>query len=260
MRYQSFGCAFMILWRKNEADYEVLLQLRQGTGYMDGYYDLAASGHLESGESLQDCAIRETREETGIELSPEAVKFVFLNHEFEENYIRTIFAAELPADAQPKVCEPNKNGGFIWAKPHELPENVRPFIPKMFAAIKLGLSYDDVNFTNLARKISQINSSSSREIHKKLSPEYFEKILSGEKTFECRVNDFECRPGDILVLDEYEYDLGQATTAGRHPTGRSIRKKVGHVAHTADFDWLKRPDVKANLEKYGDQIISLLDE
>lgn len=99
-----------------------------------------------------------------------------------------------------------------------------------------------------------------REIHKKISPEYFEKILSGEKTFEYRVNDFDCQPGDILVLDEYEYAQGQGTTEGRRPTGRSIRKKVGYVGYTNDFGWLSRPDVKADLEKYGAQIISLLDE
>ena len=99
-----------------------------------------------------------------------------------------------------------------------------------------------------------------REIHKKISPEYFEKILSGEKTFEYRVNDFECNPGDILVLDEYEYTQGQGSTEGRRPTGRSIRKKVGYVGYTNDFDWLSRPDVKGDLEKYGAQIISLLDE
>ena len=99
-----------------------------------------------------------------------------------------------------------------------------------------------------------------KEIHKKISPEYFEKILTGEKTFEYRVNDFDCQPGDILVLDEYEYAQGQGTTEGRRPTGRSIRKKVGYVAKTLDFDWLNRPDVKADLEKYGAQIISLLDE
>lgn len=99
-----------------------------------------------------------------------------------------------------------------------------------------------------------------REIHKKISPEYFEKILSGEKTFEYRVNDFKCEPGDILVLDEYEYTQGQGTTAGRYPTGRSIRKKVGYVGYTNDFSWLTRPDIKADLEKYGAQIISLLDE
>ncbi len=99
-----------------------------------------------------------------------------------------------------------------------------------------------------------------KEIHKKISPEYFEKILSGEKTFEYRVNDFDCQPGDILILDEYEYTQGQGTTEGRRSTGRSIRKKVGYVAKTVDFDWLNRPDVKADLEKYGAQIISLLDE
>lgn len=99
-----------------------------------------------------------------------------------------------------------------------------------------------------------------REFHKKISPEYFEKILSGEKTFEYRVYDFECEPGDILVLDEYEYTKGQSTTEGRHPTGRSLRKRVGFVGRTKDFDWLERPDVKVALEKHGAQIIALLDE
>lgn len=99
-----------------------------------------------------------------------------------------------------------------------------------------------------------------REIHKKLSKTYFDEIASGNKTFEYRVNDFECEPGDILILEEYEYDQGQETTAGRRPTGRILRKKVGYVAKTTDFDWLNRPDVKADFEKYGAQIISLLDE
>ncbi len=98
------------------------------------------------------------------------------------------------------------------------------------------------------------------EIHKKINHEYFERIASGEKTFEYRVADFECRPGDILVLEEYEYDNGYDDKINRRPTGRAIRKKVGYVARTKDFEWLDRPDVKADLEKYGAQIFSLLDE
>lgn len=98
------------------------------------------------------------------------------------------------------------------------------------------------------------------EIHKKIDKEYFEQIQSGQKTFEYRVNDFECEPGDILVLEEWEYGEGLASAENRHPTGRTLRKKVGYVGHTKDFDWLERPDVKADLEKYGAQIISLLDE
>lgn len=98
-----------------------------------------------------------------------------------------------------------------------------------------------------------------REIHKKISPEYFEQIQSGQKTFEYRVNNFACEPGDILVLEEWQYDQGQGTTEGRYPTGRVLRKKVGYVGRTTQFDWFERPDVKADLEKYGAQVISLLD-
>lgn len=98
-----------------------------------------------------------------------------------------------------------------------------------------------------------------KEIHKKLSKEYFEQIESGEKTFEFRLADFDVEPGDILILDEYEYENSDDTLA-RSPTGRSIRKKVGYVGKTKDFAWLNRPDIKKDAEKYGYQIISLLDE
>lgn len=99
------------------------------------------------------------------------------------------------------------------------------------------------------------------EIHKKISREYYELIASGQKTFEYRVNDFECKPGDVLVLEEYEYVDGHDDKADhRHPTGRIIRKRVGYVAKTKDFEWLNRPDVKVAFEKNGAQIISLLDD
>ena len=40
------------------------------------------------------------------------------------------------------------------------------------------------------------------KIEKKVWPEYFQKILDGKKTYELRLADFECNPGDILVLKE----------------------------------------------------------
>ena len=52
---------------------EVLLQLREGTGYMDGYWAAAAAGHVERGESVFDAAAREVTEElgvTGVHLAP----------------------------------------------------------------------------------------------------------------------------------------------------------------------------------------------
>ena len=99
-----------------------------------------------------------------------------------------------------------------------------------------------------------------REIHKKISKEYFELIISGQKTFEYQVADFDCEPGDILVLEEYEYVNDDSDKENRRPTGRVLRKKVSYVARTKDFEWTNRPDVKVALKKYGAQIISLLDE
>lgn len=149
MRYQSFACAFILIMRGSGNEREVLLHLRQNSGYMDEKWDASASGHLEPGESLQDCAVRETMEEIGIRLKPTDLHFVLLNHNYDENYIRAFFVAELPKDQTPKVCEPYKSGGLLWAKLGDLPENIVPFIPKVLECIKQQIHYDDGKFTNL---------------------------------------------------------------------------------------------------------------
>ncbi|MDR0979574.1 MAG: DUF3850 domain-containing protein [Candidatus Nomurabacteria bacterium] len=97
-------------------------------------------------------------------------------------------------------------------------------------------------------------------VHKKISKEYFDLILAGKKTYEFRVADFEIHEGDTLVLDEYEYESGDNDKNGRRPTGRSLSRKVGSVGKTKDWGWLERPDIKADAERYGYQIISLLEE
>ena len=83
------------------------------------------------------------------------------------------------------------------------------------------------------------------KIEKKIWPEYFEKILSGEKTFELRLADFECNVGDILVLKEWDPTTKQYT-------GRVLEKKVTYVSKTKNQQFWSRED----LEKYGFQIIA----
>ena len=84
------------------------------------------------------------------------------------------------------------------------------------------------------------------EIEKKTWPEFFEKVLSGDKTFELRLADFECAPGDILVLKEWNSKSEQYT-------GRVLKKEVGFVLKTKDIKFWPAEDV----EKHGFQIISL---
>ncbi|MBI2459886.1 MAG: DUF3850 domain-containing protein [Parcubacteria group bacterium] len=81
-------------------------------------------------------------------------------------------------------------------------------------------------------------------IEKKIWPEYFEKVLSGEKKFELRLADWQCQTGDILVLREWEPKT-------KNYTGRQIEKEVGYVLKTKDVNLFSEEDV----EKYGYQII-----
>jgi ASC-1-like (ASCH) protein len=59
-------------------------------------------------------------------------------------------------------------------------------------------------------------------IHKKIWPEYFEAVSSGKKKFEFRLNDFEIKEGDTLVLEEWDPKT-------KEYTGRKIEKKVTYV-------------------------------
>ena len=54
-RFRVVPAAYVILRRGDE----VLLQLRQNTGYRDGYWAAAAAGHVEAEESVFEAAVRE---------------------------------------------------------------------------------------------------------------------------------------------------------------------------------------------------------
>jgi hypothetical protein len=74
----------------------------------------------------------------------------------------------------------------------------------------------------------------------------FKELASGNKTFELRLDDFECRTGDTLVLREWDPKT-------RQYTGKSLEKKVGFVLKMKDVKFFADEDVK----KFGYQVISL---
>ena len=65
-RFVVVPAAYVFLLREGEAGTEVLLQLRQNTGYMDDHWAAAAAGHVEQGETAYDAAHREATEEIGV--------------------------------------------------------------------------------------------------------------------------------------------------------------------------------------------------
>ncbi|MBI2542674.1 MAG: DUF3850 domain-containing protein [Candidatus Aenigmarchaeota archaeon] len=82
-------------------------------------------------------------------------------------------------------------------------------------------------------------------IEKKVWPEYFKKILDGDKKFELRLADFECNPEDVLVLKEWNPNT-------KEYTGRVVEKRVQYVLRIKDVKFWSKEDI----EKYGLQIIS----
>jgi 8-oxo-dGTP diphosphatase len=82
-------------------------------------------GHLEFKESLENCATRETLEETGLKI--ENPKFLTITNDIFEkdnkHYI-TIFMRADSFSGIPEIKEPNKCEEWLWFSPQELPENL----------------------------------------------------------------------------------------------------------------------------------------
>lgn len=83
------------------------------------------------------------------------------------------------------------------------------------------------------------------KIEKKIWPEFFDKIISGEKTFDLRLADFTCKRGDVLFLREWNPQT-------KEYTGRVLEKEVTYVSKTKEVKFWPKEEI----EKYGFQIIS----
>ena len=117
----------VLLWREAR----LFLLRRAHTGFMDGYYGLPG-GHLRRGESVGEAAVRECREETGVQpqdIEPRCVlpyisgrhqglNFLFEAHRFE---------------GDPRVNEPEFFDGCCWARRDDLPARVAPWLADALA-------------------------------------------------------------------------------------------------------------------------------
>lgn len=121
---------------------EVLLQLRQNTGFMDGHWAAAAAGHVERGETAEDAARREALEEVDV---------ADLDLSFATAMQRT--ARDLPIDeridffftarawtGEPRIVEPAKCAALRWFRLDALPDPVVPHERVVLA----GLLRDDL--------------------------------------------------------------------------------------------------------------------
>lgn len=99
----------------------VLLGLRQGS-HGAGTWALPG-GHLEFGETIEDCARRETLEESGLVLTDiRSGPFTSDVFEAEGKHYVTLFVLARSEQGEPQICEPDKCQRWDWFDWTELPQ------------------------------------------------------------------------------------------------------------------------------------------
>ena len=106
---------------------KILLSLRCNTGYEDGNYSVVA-GHLEGNELVVDAAVREAREEAGIEIKPEDVEVVGVMHRLDGEERIDFFVRIHAWTGELVNSEPHKCGELAWFPVDQLPENMVPYV------------------------------------------------------------------------------------------------------------------------------------
>ncbi len=101
-------------------------------------------GHLEHLESFEDCARREVREETGIEIKN--IRFLLLCNQKDyapKHYVNVGLIADW-ASGEPIVKELEKWSSWDWYDLSKLPRPLMKMMPYYLEALKTGKNYFDV--------------------------------------------------------------------------------------------------------------------
>ena len=134
--------SYVFLLREGAAGTEVLLHLRQGTGYMDGCW-ASLAGHVEDGETAPAAAVREVHEEAGIDLDPGDLRPLTTVHRITPGAGQVeqrvdFFWTAVRWTGEPRVAEPAKNAGFGWFPLSGLPASMPPQETQVLAALAAG--------------------------------------------------------------------------------------------------------------------------
>ncbi len=124
------AAAYVVLTRPGDHHHEVLLQLRRGTGYLDGHWATLA-GHVEPGESVHEAAVREAAEEAGVVIATDDLVPLTTLHRFERGGPQVeqrvdVFFSVTRWTGSPSLLEAGRAASMRWFPIDELPE---PMVP-----------------------------------------------------------------------------------------------------------------------------------
>ena len=138
MRSQ-FVVAVHLLFFQNDS---VLLLLRANTGWKDGFYSVPA-GHVENGQSVLTSAIREAKEETGVDIKSSDLEVVHVMHRKADDERVDFFLTVRKWHGQITNNEPHKCDDLSWFSINSLPENIIPYVEEAIINSERGIVYSE---------------------------------------------------------------------------------------------------------------------
>jgi 8-oxo-dGTP diphosphatase len=140
VRFVVVPASYVFLLREGSSGTEVLLQLRQNTGYMDNHWAAAAAGHVEQGETAYDAAHREANEELGVTDLDLAFVTSMQRHGSEQPIDQRIdfFFTARSWSGEPSIVEPEKAAELRWCPLDALPEPVVAHERSVLEALRTG--------------------------------------------------------------------------------------------------------------------------
>ncbi|WP_346917306.1 NUDIX domain-containing protein [Clostridium sp.] len=145
--FKSLSAIFPIILQEKDDTIQILLHRRKNTGYQDGKWDIAASGHVDEGETAKMAVVRECAEELGIDVKIKDLSFVHLSHRVSNTGGRTYYDIYFVVNKYhgiPKVIEPDKCSELRWFKIDDLPNEIIDIRKIVIDNYKNDIQYSEV--------------------------------------------------------------------------------------------------------------------
>jgi len=124
------------------SDDRLLLLRRFNTGYEDGNYSVVA-GHVESGETVKQAAIREAAEEVGVMLDVRDLEIVHVMNRKSNDERIDFFLRVERWRGEITNKEPDKCDALSWFPIGMLPDNVIPYVRFAFENYQKGVMFSE---------------------------------------------------------------------------------------------------------------------